>query len=407
MTGSAPFLPYGRQTIDDQDIAAVAHALSGDLLTTGPTVTAFEDAFAAHVGADFAVAVSSGTAALHLAIKALGLGPGDTAIVPSVTFVATANAVRYEGADVVFADVDPDTGLMRPQDLVDAVERAGRANTGKIRAALPVHLNGQPCDMPSMASLAADLGIELIEDACHALGGTIAGPGGTEHPVGNGRFSRTAMFSMHPVKAIAMGEGGVLTTNDAVYAAKLQCLRNHGLVHDDTAFRDTGAAFAAGGQANPWYYELHELGLNYRASDIHCALGLSQLRKLDAFVARRQQLAGLYDDALAGLAPILRPVPRVSWGTSGRHLYPVLIDFAATGRDRASLMHALHDRSVGTQVHYIPVHRQPYYVGLYGPQDLPGADAYYARCLSLPLFPAMTDNDVGRVADELRSLLAH
>lgn len=404
MTVSAPFLPYGRQTIDDQDVAAVARALSGDLLTTGPAVTAFEEAFAAHIGADFAVAVSSGTAALHLAVKALGLGPGDTAIVPSVTFVATANAVRYEGADVVFADVDPDTGLMRPQDLADAVDRAG---TGKLRAALPVHLNGQPCDMPAIASLAADLGMELIEDACHALGGTIDGPENTGHPVGDGNFSRTAMFSMHPVKAIAMGEGGILTTNDAAYAAKLQGLRNHGLVRDDAAFRDTGAAFAADGHANPWYYELHELGLNYRASDIHCALGLSQLHKLDAFIERRQRLADLYDDALAGLAPVLRPVPRVSWGTSGRHLYPVLIDFPATGHDRGALMQALRQRGVGTQVHYIPVHRQPYYTDLYGSQHLPGADAYYARCLSLPLFPAMTDDDVDRVAGELHSLLAH
>ncbi len=402
MTRPPSFLPYGRQAIDAEDVAAVTAVLHGDWLTTGPTVRAFEDAFAAHVGVDHAVAASSGTAALHLAVMALGLGPGDIAVVPSITFVATANVVRFTGAEVVFADVDPDTGLMGQGDLLQALDRAAGNN---VRAVLPVHLSGQPCDMPAIAATAATHQLAIVEDACHALGGTVLASNGAHTPVGSGTFSAMTMFSLHPVKAIAMGEGGVLTTNDADTAAALRRGRSHGLIHDAAAFRNRRDAFAADGSANPWYYELHSPGLNYRASDIHCALGLSQLAKLEAFVARRQALADLYDAALADLAPVLRPVPRVSWGTSGRHLYPVLIDFAATGHDRATLMRELHARGIGTQVHYIPVHRQPYYADRYRGTDLPGADSYYARCLSLPLFPAMTGADVTRVADALTALL--
>lgn len=393
-------MPYGRHHVDADDIAAVTAVLQGDYLTTGPTVDAFETAFADQVGAAHAVAVSSGTAALHLAALALGLGPGDAAIVPSITFVATANAVRLTGADVIFADVDPDTGLMRPEDLEAAHDRAADRN---LRAVLPVHLNGQPCDMPRIAA-AAD-GLAIVEDACHALGGTVVDNAGNSHPVGDAQFSAMTMFSLHPVKAIAMGEGGVLTTNDASTAARLRRSRNHGLVHDLTDFRNTGAAFAADGSGNPWYYELHEPSFNYRASDIHCALGLSQLNKLDTFVARRQALADRYDAALADLSPVLRPVPRVTWGASGRHLYPILIDFAAAGCDRATLMRQLRARSIGTQVHYIPVHRQPYYTAHCPGTDLPGADRYYDRCLSLPLFPTMTDVDVAHVAATLTDIL--
>ncbi len=398
MTENRPFLPYGRQSIDDDDVAAVAAVLQSDFLTTGPAVEAFERAFAAKVQANHAVAVSSGTAALHLGVVALGLGPGDAAVVPSVTFVATANVVRNAGAEVVFADVDPDTGLMRPQDLAGALERASGQN---VRAVLPVHLNGQACDMTAIADICRAYGLATIEDACHALGGAITEADGRLNTVGNGRFSQLTMFSLHPVKAIAMGEGGVLTTNDPDSEATLHRLRNHGLTKDVDDFVDRHAGFAADGRVNPWYYEMHAPGFNYRASDIHCALGESQLAKLDGFIARRHAIADLYDRALAGLAPIVRPVPRVPWASSGHHLYPVLVDFAAIGRDRAAVMHALRDRGVGTQVHYIPVHRQPYYRSRYLEAELPGADAYYARCLSLPLFPAMTDADVSRVVDEL------
>jgi len=391
------FLPYGRQDIDSDDVAAVATTLHSEFLTTGPAVEAFEQAFAAKVGSDHAIVSSSGTAALHLAAMALGIGPGDSAIVPSITFVATANAIRYVGAEVIFADVDPDTALMRPQDLTSALNRASGQN---VRAVLPVHMNGQPCDMPALAAIAATHGLEIIEDSCHALGGTIG-----KHKVGDGRFSRLSMFSLHPVKAIAMGEGGVLTTNDAACAALLRRSRNHGLVQNVDEFRNQTDALAADGTRNPWYYELHEPGFNYRASDIHCALGLSQLSKLDGFVARRHELADAYDAALSDLAPMLRPIPRVSWGTSGQHLYPVLIDFDAAKLDRAALMNGLRARGVGTQVHYFPVHRQPYYAERYPGTLLPGANHYYARCLSLPMFPAMRDGDVARVVEALRALL--
>jgi UDP-4-amino-4,6-dideoxy-N-acetyl-beta-L-altrosamine transaminase len=391
------FLPYGRQTIEDDDIAAVVATLKSDFLTTGPAVEAFEQAFAAYVGTDHAVALSSGTAALHLAALALGLGPGDAVVVPSVTFVATANVVRHVGADVIFADVDPDTGLMGPAELESALDRAEQ---GTVRAVFPVHLNGQPCNMAAIADVARANGLEIVEDACHALGGTIGA-----QSVGDASTSRMAMFSLHPVKAIAMGEGGVLTTNDSNCSQALRRFRNHGLVQDSKLFRDPVGALDAAGQPNPWYYELHEPGLNYRASDIHCSLGLTQLAKLDRFLARRRDIAARYDELLAPLAPLVQPVPRVPWGNSGWHLYPVLINFEATGVSRAELMRALAAEGIGSQVHYIPVHRQPYYRAIDPELSLTGADAYYARCLSLPFFPAMADTDVERVIAALDDIL--
>ena len=339
------------------------------------------------------MALSSGTAALHLAALALGLGPGDSVVVPSVTFVATANAVRYVGADVVFADVDPDTGLMGSDELQAALDRA---NDKTIRAAFPVHLNGQPCNVPALANVARANKLELVEDACHALGGNVDG-----HAIGDTHASQMAMFSLHPVKAITMGEGGLLTTKDGELAAALRRLRNHGLVQDSAMFSHRDEAFDTAGQPNPWYYEMHTPGFNYRASDIHCALGHSQLGKLDGFLDRRRTLADRYDRLLAPLAPLVRPVPRVSWGQSGWHLYPVLIDFDAAGVSRAALMRSLATDGIGSQVHYIPVHRQPYYRAIDPGLSLAGADAYYARCLSLPFFPAMADADLDRVTAAL------
>lgn len=392
------FLPYGRQTIEADDIDAVVNVLRGDFLTTGPAVGAFEAAFAETVGAREAVVVSSGGAALHLAALSLDLGPGEAAVVPAMTFVATANAARLVGADVIFADVDPETGLMGADHLDAAL--AGYKGAARVRAALPVHLNGQPCDMAAIGEISARHGLDLVEDACHALGGSLAG-----HPVGSGKTSRLAMFSGHPVKSIAMGEGGVLTTDDTDLAARIRRLASHGLTRDPAMFVHHDMALDAAGEPNPWYYEQVEAGLNYRASDIHCALGLTQLAKLDRFLARRRSLAVRYDALLAPLAPVLRPVPRVTWGESGWHLYAVRIDFDAAGMDRATLMRGLRDQGIGTQVHYIPVHRQPYYRALYPNLVLPGADAYYAGCLSLPLFPAMADEDVDRTVAALSHLL--
>lgn len=395
MTSALPFLPYGRQLIEEDDIAAVAEALRAQMLTTGPRVAEFEAAFAAATGAAHAVVCNSGTAALHLAMLALDLRAGDAVVVPSVTFLATANAVRFTGAEVVFADVDPDTGLMAPAHLEEALARAKKQGL-RARAATPVHLAGQACDMAALAAVAERHGIALVEDACHALGND--GAGACDR-------SLLACFSTHPVKAIAMGEGGVVTTREPEVAARLRRLRSHGMVREPDQFLQPDLAFDASGTANPWYYEMAEIGWNYREPDVLCALGLSQLGKLERFIARRRALAALYDRRLAPLAPLLRPVPRVRWSDHAYHLYAVLIDFAAAGMERAALMRRLSERGIGTQVHYIPVHRQPYYRSRYGRLDLPGADAYYARCLTLPLFPAMADSDVARVADALTDIL--
>lgn len=380
------FLPYGRQDIDADDIAAVVEALGADYLTTGPRVEAFEQAFAATVGASFAIACSNGTAALHLSMLALGIGPGDRVAVPSVTFLATANCARFVGAEVLFTDVDPDTGLMTPGTLAAALER----EPGPLRAVLPVHLRGDVADLRGIAGIAGEAGAVLVEDAPHALGSEADFGSGAE-AVGSGRWSSAATFSFHPVKTIATGEGGMVTTPDGDVAARLRRLRSHGME------RLPGA--------DPWLYEMHEPGFNYRLPDLLCALGQSQLRRLPDFAARRRALAEGYAAALAPLAPHVRLAASPAWSRPVLHLLTALIDFEGLGRTRRQVVEALAAEGIGTQVHYIPVHAQPYYVGRYGPLDLPGAAAWYRRCLSLPLFPAMADGDVDRVADALARAL--
>ncbi len=380
-------LPYGRQTIEDDDIAAVAAALRSDFLTTGPLVESFETAFAERVGARHAVACANGTAALHLAMLALDVQPGEVTIVPSITFLATANCARYVGAEVVFADVDPDSGLMTPQTLAEALKRVGGR---KLRAVLPVHLRGDVADLPGLGALAGDAGAVMVEDAPHALGTTMTYGNVTER-AGDARHSAMATFSFHPVKTIATGEGGMVTTNDAGLAERLRLMRSHGMVRP--------------ADADPWWYEMPEPGFNYRLPDILCALGLSQLAKLDRFVARRRALAKAYETALAPLAPVVKIAARPAWSDPVLHLMCVLIDFEAAGITRRQLVDALRERGVGSQVHYIPVHRQPYYQQRYGDLALPGADAWYARCLSLPLYPGMADGDVARVAEALKAVL--
>jgi UDP-4-amino-4,6-dideoxy-N-acetyl-beta-L-altrosamine transaminase len=382
---TSAFLPYGRQTIEADDVAAVVESLGADMLTTGPLVERFEQAFASATGARHAVVCNSGTAALHLAVLAIGIGPGDAAIVPAITFLATANVVRMTGAEVVFADVDPDRGVMTPATLADAIERARRAGL-RPRVALPVHLNGQLCDMPALAALAARHGCDLVEDACHSLG--VTDVGATKH-------SRIACFSTHPVKAIATGEGGAVTTADAALAARMRRLRSHGMVREPAAFQNRALSFD-GDAPNPWSYEMPEIGWNYRLPDLLCALGLSQIAKLERFLARRRALVALYDAAITRLAPSIGPVPHGD-RPHGWHLYVLLFDFDGLGISRRQVMDGLRRVGVGTQVHYPPVHRQPYYEARYGAQTLPGADRYYARCLSMPLFPAMADGDVERV----------
>jgi len=380
-------LPYGRQTIEDDDIAAVALALRGDFLTTGPAVEAFENAFCEVVGARHAVACSNGTAALHLAMLALDVQPAEVVIAPSITFLATANCARFVGAEVVFADVDPQTGLMTPQTLAEALTRVGAR---KLRAVLPVHLRGDTADLPGLEDLARSAGAVLVEDAPHALGSTLTF-GNSVEKVGDCRHSAMATFSFHPVKTIATGEGGMVTTNDDRLAERLRRLRTHGMV------RPEGGA--------PWWYEMPEVGFNYRLPDILCALGISQLAKLDRFAARRRLLAERYRLALAPLAPLVRIATRPDWSDPVLHLMVALIDFEAAGKTRRQVVEALKARGVGTQVHYIPVHTQPYYRERYGDLDLPGAQAWYDRCLSLPLYPGMADEDVDAVVAALTEAL--
>ena len=396
---SAPFLPYGRQSIDDTDIAAVAAALRSDWLTTGPAVAAFEDAFAAEVGAPFALACANGTAALHLAMMALEIGPGDAAIVPSITFVATANAAHYVGATPVFADVDPQTGLMPVAALEDAIARA-RAAGLRPKVALPVHYAGQTAPMRALAQVACAHGLHLVEDACHALG-TVSDAG----PVGACGMSVLSTFSFHPVKTIACGEGGMVTTRDAALAERIRRDRSHGLVRDPGRFSDAALSVGPDGQANPWAYEMPAPGYNYRLSDINAALGSSQMARLSWFAARRRRLAALYAEALAPLSPQVKPLAAAPGCDPVLHLQVALIDFAGLGLSRGVVMRALAARGIGSQVHYIPVHRQPFYAAMHPGLTLPGAEAFYARCLSLPLFPDMADPDVERVVAALADVL--
>tara|TARA_Y100001934_G_scaffold221000_1_gene263240 strand:+ start:32075 stop:33262 length:1188 start_codon:yes stop_codon:yes gene_type:complete len=389
-------MPYGRQTIDQSDIDAVLAVLKSDWLTTGPLVDRFEETAREVTGARHALVCSNGTAGLHLATLALELGPGDALIVPTLTFLATANCARYVGAEVIFADVDPDTALMEPHHLKEALARAGDLRPV---AVAPVHFGGQVADLAGLSAVARTSGLRIMEDACHALGGTYA-HAGNQVRVGACADSDLAVFSLHPVKTATMAEGGIVTTNDDRLAERVARLRTHGTIREPSAWSDRNQGFT-GETANAWYYEMPEVGLNYRASDLHCALGTTQLSRLDQFVARRAGLVASYDTALASLSPTIRSAGRRPDQSPGWHLYIALIDFEAMGTTRAAVMAALRQEGIGTQVHYLPVHRQPYYRERYGHLDLPGADAFYDRCLSLPLFPDMADHDVSRVVQAL------
>jgi UDP-4-amino-4,6-dideoxy-N-acetyl-beta-L-altrosamine transaminase len=385
---SSSFLPYGRQSIDESDIEAVCEVLRGDWLTTGPAVSDFERAFELAVGAKHAVGCSNGTAALHLALAGLDIGPGDVCIVPAVTFMATANAALYCGAEVVFADVDPETGLMTPELLKQAIS----SSDGPIKAVLPVHLAGQIGDMPALRDIASREGALVVEDACHAVGSQAR-----NSLAGDCRDSDAAVFSFHPVKTIAAGEGGMVTTNDPMLADRMRRLRSHGI--------ERAADMLERGADEPWWHEMQALGWNYRLSDIQAALAHSQLKRLPRFKARRRELAQFYDAALSGASPHIEPLKRVSQCDPCLHLYPVRIDFDSAGVDRVRVMERLREASIGTQVHYIPVPDQPYYRQRYGSKCLPGASAYYGHTLSLPLFYGMSDSDPARVVAALLSAL--
>lgn len=396
---------YGRQFIDQDDIDAVTAALSSGYLTKGPAVRTFEERLCEVTGADHAVACANGTAALHLCMLALGLGPGDVAIVPAITFAATANAARYVGADVVFSDVDPITGLMTPTHLEAAIASAQQHfPNGRIRTVHNVHLNGQTEDLPKLAKIAKVHNLTLLNDACHAIGGDYLADDGSMRPIGSAQYGFCEAFSFHPVKTIAMGEGGAITTNDASFAAELSQRREHGITRDTKRLESLEPPA-------PWYYEMQSLGFNYRVSDLNCALGAAQLAKLPRFVAARRQISDHYRYRLAGLHPNLQPLGLTGKGNPAWHLMPVLIDFAACETSRAQVMQKLAAQKIGTQVHYMPVYAAPYYRRYWQetvghPQlHLPGVENYYQAVLSLPLFFGMNPADADRVVDSLADCL--
>jgi len=375
-------LPYGRQLIDEADIAAVVNVLRSDWLTTGPAVEAFEGAFAARVGARHAVAVSNGTAALHAAFHALDLGPGDEVIIPAMTFASTATAVVMTGARPVFADVDARTLL------VDAESVEARIGP-RTRAIIAVDYAGQPCAYDALAKLADRHHLALLSDACHSLGARYGGK-----PVGC--LTDMTVFSFHPVKAITTGEGGMVTTQDRRLAERIRSFRNHGISADHRV----RAARSS------WEYEIAETGWNYRLSDMQCALGTSQLRKLDTFIARRRQIARRYDAALARFEAIL-PLAVADGVEHAYHLYVVQLDRGRLAGKRAEIFAGLRGEGIGVNVHYLPVHLHPLFRKRFGtgPGDCPVAEAAYERILSLPIFPAMTDDDAADVIAALKKVL--
>ncbi len=375
-------LPYGRQCVDEEDIQAVVAVLRSEWLTTGPKVREFEEAFAARVGAQHAVAVCNGTAALHAAVYALGIGPGDEVIVPAMTFAATANCVVYQGGTPVFADVDRETLLIDPEQVEKKI-------TARTKAVIAVDYAGQPCDYERLRTIADRHGIRLVDDACHALGGAYQG-----RPVGI--LADLNTFSLHPVKPITTGEGGVITTNDGELAQRMRVFRNHGITSDHRQRETTGG----------WFYEMVDLGYNYRLTDLQCALGISQLRKLDAWVARRQTIARRYDSAFGDLKAV-RPIAVRQDVSHAYHLYVVALDLDRLPVKRDVVFASLRAEGIGVNVHYIPVHLHPFYRKRLGtrPGLCPVAEAACERIISLPIFPRMTESDVEDVIAAVRKVM--
>lgn len=385
-------IPYGKQFIDQDDINAVINVLHSDWLTCGPIVNKFEEKLSQLTSAKQAIACSNGTTALHLAMLALGISAGDVVLVPSITFLASANAARYIGADVVFVDVDPTTGLMTSETLQAAIAKHFDKN---LKCVVNVHLAGQCENLREIYNVAKACGLFIIEDAAHAIGTNYVDENGTKHPIGSNAFSDLTTFSFHPVKTVAMGEGGAVTTNNSSIADKLRSYRNHGMVRESEQWgkkHDTG----------PWYYEMQDLGFNFRASDIHCALGLSQLGKLKHFKAKRNELVDHYDDVFSSLQNV-KPLRKLAWSDSAWHLYIIHINFEKLTKTRAEVMFELKNKGIGTQVHYIPVHQQPYYEKLYCSMPLPGAEDYYKNCLTLPLYLTLTSEEQKKVITEIQS----
>jgi perosamine synthetase len=376
-------LPYGQQWLDEDDIQAVVEVLQSDWLTTGPKVGEFERAFAEFVGSREAVAVSNGTAALHAAIYALNIGPGDEVIVTPMTFAASANCVLYQGGAPVFADVDPDTLLLDPAQVVAKI-------TPRTKAIVAVDYAGQPCDYAALQAIADQYGLAIVADACHAIGARYQGRS-------VGTLADLNTFSLHPVKHLTTGEGGVITTNDAELARRMRIFRNHGITSDHHQ-RETEGGF---------FYEMVDLGYNYRITDFQCALGISQLRRLPEFIERRRHIAAMYDAALAEIGYV-QPLAKRTDVVHAYHLYMVQFGLEALGTTRAEIYAALRAENIGVNVHYIPVHLHPYYrqrLGT-GPGLCPVAEKAFERLITLPIFPRMSEADVQDVIDAITKLSA-
>ena len=383
-------IPYGRQNINQADVEAVIKTLKSDFLTQGPAIPKFEAALAARVSANHAFAVNSATSALHIAVAALDLGPGDVLWTSPITFVASANCARYCGADVDFVDVDPETFNMSASALEEKLLRADK-NGCLPKVIVPVHMCGQSPDMKRIFELSQRFGVRIVEDASHAVGAQYDGA-----PVGSCKYSDIAVFSFHPVKIITSGEGGVALTNDPSLATRLNMLRSHGITRDERLM--TGKADGA------WYYQQLALGWNYRMTDIQATLAHSQLTRLNDFVARRNHLARRYDDLLKGTSWVLPGRDPLAY--SSFHLYVVRLPEADTNRHRR-IFEQLRADGIGVNVHYIPVHLQPYYADLgFRPGDFPNAEEYYQRAISIPLFPDLTEVEQDQVVTALKAAIA-
>lgn len=383
-------IPYGRQEITQQDIDAVLDVLNSDFLTQGPMVPRFEQNLADHVGAKHAVAVNSATSALHIACLALGLGPGDILWTTPITFVASANCGLYCGAAVDFVDIDPRSYNLCPVALESKLQEAKRI--GKLpKVLVAVHLCGQPCDMQAIHRLSIEYGFKIIEDASHAVGGKYQG-----EFVGNCRYSDITVFSFHPVKIITTAEGGMALTNDDQLANRMALLRSHGITRDpEQMTREPDG---------PWYYQQVDLGFNYRMTELQAALGVSQLERLDQYVARRHQLARRYDELLADL-PVVTPWQHPDT-YSGLHLYVIRLQLSQIRKSHRQVFESLREEGIGVNLHYIPVHTQPYYQNLgFREGDFPQAEAYYREAISLPMFQTLTELQQDEVVATLRKVI--
>lgn len=389
-------IPYGRQHITNEDIQAVVETLKSDYLTQGPKIKEFEDAFAEYIGSKYAVAVANGTAALHLCTLALGVKPGDKVITTPITFSATANCVRYAGGDVVFADIDPETYLL---DINKVEELLKASPKGTYKGVIPVDFAGRAVNLEKHLELADEYGLWIIEDACHAPGGFFVDSKGEKQNCGNARYADLAIFSFHPVKHIACGEGGMITTNDFEVYKELNRLRSHGITKFDDAYLNS-AEFATGVQGETeypgWYMEMQELGYNYRITDFQAALGTSQLARAEEGLQRRKEIASRYFDAFSNIPQITdrnseaksqKPKAKSHHGHA-YHLYVIEVE------NRLQLYKHLRANNIFAQIHYIPVHLMPYYREFGGKEgDLPAAENYYRHCISLPLYPTLSEEE--------------